>query len=162
MIHSGKCSDISDHSSLNHALELNGWLSSICCTWWFWIYVWKAKPFPSTQVYHGVGMIANQGEEAYKQRGKRCKMLLFLLQVKKASLGRNYEYTGNSHVSSHLGNSVYCTLANAGINLHQIQETVDEHPFGLLWLAVFVQRIFFCRQLLRNIFEVEHYWERVA
>lgn len=40
-------------------------------------------PFPSTQVYHGVGIIANKREQSYKQRSKRSEMLLFLLQVKK-------------------------------------------------------------------------------
>lgn len=39
---------------------------------------------------------------------------------------------GNPHVNLHLGNSVYCALASAGANLHQMLNKEDENPFDFL------------------------------
>lgn len=65
-IPSGECSDICDPSSLNRVLELIEWFfSAICDIWWFWIYIWKTKAFPSAQVYPGVEIIADKWEQAY-------------------------------------------------------------------------------------------------
>lgn len=77
-------------------------------------------------------MVVDKWEQAYQQGSKRSKMLLFLLQVKKACQSRSCEYMGSSHMNLHLGNSVFYALASAGANLHQVQTKVPEHPLGFL------------------------------
>ena len=173
MIRSGKCSDISDHSSLNRVLELNAWYSVVSefsvvflvVNGWsvvfddFGYVSGKLSLFPVPGCIMERGWLQTRGNRHISRGLKGISYCYFHYRLKKHAWAGTVS-TWEIHMWGYTLGTLCCTLASAGVDLHQIQNKVNKHPFVLLWLAVCSEN--FLLSAVRNIFEAEHYWERCA